>query len=55
MLENGHCHVYSKKDADALKELCLQKFNCPAPIAGAFGRKFYFKSKLFLEIVDGNC
>ena len=56
MLEKGDCYVYSKKKQGApLKELCLTRFGCAAPLAGAFGRKFYFEGLLFLEIVDGNC
>lgn len=55
LLENGHCYVYSKKESVPLEELCFEKFSCPAPVAGAFGRRFYLKNKLFFEIADGNC
>ena len=55
MLENGDCYVYSKKKQSPLKELCLTRFSCAAPLAGAFRREFYFDEILFLKIVDGNC
>ncbi|MBF9253409.1 hypothetical protein I2I11_08905 [Pontibacter sp. 172403-2] len=55
VLERGDCYVYSKRRQSALKELCLTRFSCAAPVAGVLGREFYFDEKLFLKIVDGNC
>jgi hypothetical protein len=52
-LEKGSCLVFDKNAKRIITTVKIERWgNNPAPLAGAGGRKFYIKNKLFLETLD---
>jgi len=52
-LENGSCLIIDKKTNKTIPSIKMKVWGgSPSPLAGAGGRRFYIKNKLFLETTD---